>query len=295
MDMTNNVTDTALIFEGGGMRGSFSAGVVTTLLAEGIFFDYVAGISAGSSNTVNYISRNPERARQSFVDFADNPKFGSWKTWLQGKGMFNAKFIYEESGLPGGPLPFDFDRFMANHAEFRIGGFDVAAGQTIYWSRKDIHQTFDLMTRVRASSSIPMVMPPVTINGRMYVDGALGVGGGIPLPVAQRDGYTKFFVVLTQKRGYVKRQQRPSAPLKAYYWKHPTIAEGILHRAGEYNAILEELKDLERRGQACLVFPDHMNVTNGTRNVPALQATYDEGIEQARRELPRWKEFLNLG
>ena len=68
--MTSNVTDTALLFEGGGMRAALTSAVVAELLRERIHVDFVAGISAGSSNAVNYLSRDPARARRSFVDAA---------------------------------------------------------------------------------------------------------------------------------------------------------------------------------------------------------------------------------
>ncbi|MDR0782696.1 MAG: patatin family protein, partial [Propionibacteriaceae bacterium] len=267
MELKSNVTDTALIFEGGGMRGAFTAAIVTSLLGAGIHMDYVAGISAGSSNTVNYLSRAPVRARKSFVDFADDPRFGSWRTWIRGKGFFNAHYIYEECWLPDGPLPFDFDTFMANPARFKIGSYDVELGKTVYWSREDITQPVDLMRRVRASSSIPGMMPSVWLDGRLYVDGALGEGGGIPLPIAQRDGNTKFFVVLTRTRDYIKEQYRPQALYKLLYGKHPTVAAGILARAKAYNDTREELLELERAGQALLVFPDQITIENRTSNV----------------------------
>ena len=54
--MQNNIFDTALIFEGGGMRASYTAGVVNTLLENELYFDSVAGISAGASHSVNYLS-----------------------------------------------------------------------------------------------------------------------------------------------------------------------------------------------------------------------------------------------
>lgn len=43
-----NVLDTALVFEGGGMRNAYTAAVVAELLAQGIHFGHVSGISAGS-------------------------------------------------------------------------------------------------------------------------------------------------------------------------------------------------------------------------------------------------------
>ncbi|NLH70181.1 MAG: patatin family protein, partial [Brooklawnia sp.] len=46
VQLTSNVTDAALIFEGGGMRASYTAAVVVALLNAGLHFDWVAGISA---------------------------------------------------------------------------------------------------------------------------------------------------------------------------------------------------------------------------------------------------------
>ena len=68
--LTSNVTDTALLFEGGGMRAAYTSAVVAELLRERIHVDFVAGISAGSSNAANYLSRDAVRARAAFVDFA---------------------------------------------------------------------------------------------------------------------------------------------------------------------------------------------------------------------------------
>ncbi|MDR2929962.1 MAG: patatin family protein [Propionibacteriaceae bacterium] len=292
--MTSNITDTALIFEGGGMRASYTAAVVATLLDAGLYFDYVAGISAGSSNTANYLARDAKRAKLSFVDFADDPRFGSWKTWIQGKGLFNAHYIYEETCLPGGPLPYAFDTFAANPARLRIGAFDMDSGRTIYWSRSDMARPADLMRRVRASSTMPIIMPPVTIDSRTYVDGAIGQGGGIPLSIAQADGFRRFFVVLTRDRHYIKPPTKADGFFRAYYRRHPSVAEGIADRPRQYNATREELLDLEREGRAYLFFPEHMTVSNRTHDVAALQASYDAGLAQSRRELPRWQDFLGL-
>ena len=40
--MTSNVTDTALLFEGGGMRAALTSAVVAELLRERIHVDFVA-------------------------------------------------------------------------------------------------------------------------------------------------------------------------------------------------------------------------------------------------------------
>lgn len=87
MELKSNIFDTALIFEGGGMRASFTSGIVNTLLENELYFNYIAGISAGSSCTLNYLSRDKKRTKASFVDFVKDPEFGGWRTFLRGKGF----------------------------------------------------------------------------------------------------------------------------------------------------------------------------------------------------------------
>lgn len=292
MELTNNIKDTALIFEGGGMRASYTAGFLNTLLEHEIYFDYVAGISAGSSHSANYLSRDPVRAKRSFVDMVLDKNFGGWKSFLKGEGFFRAEYIYEETPYPDAALPFDFKTFMANPAQLRIGIFDRERGKNVYRSKEDIHEVKDLMKIVRSSSSLPLFMPPTYYNGRYYVDG--GLGGGIALDVAKKDGMEKFFVVLTREKGYRKRPVKYSGFLKACYRKYPLMVEAMLSRHIVYNQTLEELEQLEREGRAFLVYPDVMPVSSREVDYKKLSDSYDSGYAQGRRDLPKWKEFLEI-
>ena len=65
--LESNVTDCALVFEGGGYRAGYTAAMANVLLANGIYFDYVCGVSAGASNTVDYLSRDQKRTRDAFA------------------------------------------------------------------------------------------------------------------------------------------------------------------------------------------------------------------------------------
>jgi predicted patatin/cPLA2 family phospholipase len=289
------VTGTALLFEGGGMRASYTSGLLVALLEAGLHLDWVGGISAGASNTANYLSRDTWRARHSFTDFAADPMFGDWRTFVRGQGLFNAQYIYEETGLPGQALPFDWGTFTASTARLRIGAFNATRGEQVHWAREDMPALGDLMVRVRASSTMPLVMPPVTIEGEVYVDGALGPAGGIPLDAARADGYERFLAVLTQDRGYVKPPMRNDWLLRRWYRRLPSVAEALRQRPARYNATREELFELERAGTAYLFVPEVMPVGNGERSVARLRASHEAGVAQARRELPAIREFLAGG
>ncbi len=292
--LTSNVTDTALIFEGGGMRVSYTAAVVVALLNAGIHFDWVAGISAGSSNTANYLSRDRARARRSFVEFAADPGFGDLRTFLRGQGMFNAHYIYRVSGLPGQALPYDFDTFAANPARMNLGVFEADTGRSFYWTRDDVNNVDDLMVRVQSSSTLPFFMPLVNIGEHTYIDGALGPSGGIALDAARAAGFKKFFVVLTRPRDYVKQPTRISRVMREYFRKYPAIVDALAARADNYNRTREELLELERRGEAMVFFPNGYTVAQGERNLNRLARSYGDGAVQAARALPAWQEWLGL-
>ncbi|MDR3070074.1 MAG: patatin family protein [Propionibacteriaceae bacterium] len=290
------ITDVALIFEGGGMRASYTSAVVKKLVELGIDFPLVAGVSAGASNSVNYVSKDGERAKRSFVDFAEDPEFGNWLTFLQGKGYFNSKHIYEETAAPDQILPFNFEAFSANPAELRIGAFDAESGGEMVWSKKagDMATLSDLMPRVRASSTMPFLMPMVDLDGRKYVDGALGPNGGIALDFAQSAGYEKFFVVLTRPRSYVKEPNKAERFFRWHFRRYPAVAQALATRHSHYNTTREELSDLESSGQAFVFYPDDMKVSNSTSKVAELQESFDAGWAQAQRDYPKWLEFLGV-
>ena len=292
MVITNNINDTALIFEGGGMRASYTAGFLNNLLENEIYFDYVAGISAGSSHSANYLSRDTLRTKRSFVDLVLDPKFGGWKSYFKGEGFFRSQYIYEETPFPNAALPFDMDTFMANPAKLRIGAFARDSGEIKYYSKDDIHGLEDLMKIVRSSSSMPIFMPPTYYDECYYVDG--GLGGGIALDIAKQDGIKRFFVVLTREKGYRKKPIRYNGVVKAYYRKHPAVVEAMLTRHILYNQTLEELEQLEREDKAFLVYPEVMPVSNRETDYNRLSESYQLGYEQGRRDVSKWKEFLHI-
>jgi len=295
IEHVRNVPGVALVFEGGGMRAAISAPVVQLLLREGITFADVYGISAGSSHTINFLARQIERAKKSFVEFGADPRIGNVFTWLRGRGLFDAEYVYMNTAGPGQVLPLDFESFMANPARMHIGSYNIDRGAPVIFGREDVHSLRDLTLRVRASSSMPILMPPVTIDGEKYLDGALGPSGGIPLDAAQADGYSRFFVVLTRERDYVKQAEGPTLLFRAWWRNYPGVRDALIARPRVYNAMRERVFELEKAGSALVFAPTKRPPSeSSTTNVAKLQATYDMGLKQAEAELPAWKEWLGV-
>ena len=123
------IDDTALVFEGGGMRNAYTAALVSRLIAEGINFPHISGVSAGSSHLCNFTSRDAIRSHATFVDLVEDPEFGGLKHFRKGHGYFNAEYIYQQICYPDGALPFNLDTFLANPATTRVATFNASRGQ----------------------------------------------------------------------------------------------------------------------------------------------------------------------
>nr|AHF25145.1 esterase of the alpha-beta hydrolase superfamily [uncultured bacterium Contig1772] len=288
--LKSNVFKTALLFEGGSMRAAYTCAVVAELLEKGIHFDNVYGVSAGSSNTVNYVSRDIKRAIASFTDFVRLDNIGDWKTFLLHKGMFNAHYIYQEAGLPDGCLPFDFDTFNASPAKATIAAFERDTGRDLFFRKGEMHSLDELMVRVRASSTVPILMPPPKVNGRYCYDGGFAVGGGLPLERIRDDGFDRVFVVRTRPRGY--RKEGDNSWANAFFWRRPAMRQAVLTRNARYNVACDLLDTWEREGKAYVFYADDITLSGSERDYDELCRNFELGHAQIKREWGRLLDFL---
>ena len=291
--LKNNVFDCALVFEGGGYRAAYTCAFANILLEQGIFFDYVCGLSAGASNSVNYLSRDRKRVREAFMTDGPARGFVGLRSVLRGHGYFDADALYE-GALRDGTLVFDWETFSANPARLRIQAFERDSGRTVRFGRDDMTDAMRMIDLIRASSTLPGMMKPLEVDGRVLLDGGLGAGAGIPLCMAEEDGFEKFLFVATRPRGYRKKKPgaRDTQMYKALATDHPYLRNALLTRWERYNEALEHVEALEREGRALVLYPDEMPVENATVNPRKLNAAYEAGREQYLREMPRVREFL---
>ncbi|WP_165060029.1 patatin family protein [Adlercreutzia sp. ZJ154] len=295
-----NVRDTALIFEGGGMRASYTAGVVGALIESDINFSKVYGISAGSSHCANYLSRDVPRAYHSFTRHVVDPRAVDKMGVVNGRGYFNSKYLYEGVALEldgtDKPMAFDFEMFTKNPAQMHIEAFNRETGETVSFEKEDMPTMLEMMLAVRASSTMPLFMPPTEFNGNIYMDGGLGSSWGICIDAAKRDGFDKFFIVRTQPHEYRKKPlDAVSRTLfRLVFRRYPLVAQRTIERWREYNRVCDEIEELEKTGAAYVFYPSSMEVENKTTDISKLTASLNAGIDQAASEIDKWRTWLSL-
>ena len=72
-----------LVLEGGATRGIFTSGALDYLMERDLYFSDVIGVSAGSCNAVDYVSRQPGRTRDCMIPTDKEGKILLWDQRLR--------------------------------------------------------------------------------------------------------------------------------------------------------------------------------------------------------------------
>ncbi len=148
-------------FSGGGSKGFTHIGALMAFERFGIKPDIMSGVSAGSIAAVLYgAGLTP---REMMECFEESSKFGDFTEWnIPRTGFLNLSRFGKllDSWLP-----------VQNLEELKIPtvvcATDLDKGSSIGWSKGEI------VPRVLASCSIPIIFNPQKINGVHYVDGGV--------------------------------------------------------------------------------------------------------------------------
>ncbi len=105
----------------------------------------------------------------------------------------------------------------------------------------------------------------------------------------------KNIVVLTRERGYVKKAERAGDISRKLYKKYPKIADDIKNRPERYNACIQELMEREEAGEVFVIAPETTHGVGRTEaNPEKLTKLYDEGYQQAKKQMEDLKRYLQI-
>ena len=268
---------TALVLEGGGLRGVFTCGVLDCFMERGIRFPFTVGVSAGACNGLSYMSGQKGRARASNIDLMDKHHYIGLKYLLTQGCIMDFKLLFED--FPQRIIPYDYDAYFSNPDRFVMVTTNCITGHAEYFEEKSSPDR--VMDIVRASSSLPFVCRISYVDGVPMLDG--GIADSIPVEYASRQGYEKIVVVLTRNRGYRKKEGR-NPLMKLFYRKYPALQKAIADRNAEYNRTMELIERMEDEGRMTVLRPlKPVEVGRMEKDTDKLRALYDEGYAIAQQ------------
>ena len=278
----------ALALEGGSLRCLFTCGATDLMMDNGLQWDGIIGVSAGALTGVNIVSGQRGRTAQVNLGYVNDPRYMGFRSLIKNRSIFNFDFLFVE--LSDTLLPLDRETFINSEIKYTAVATSCIDGRVRYYEKSEIP---DIYPAIRASASLPLLSPMVTVEGEPCLDGGLSVS--VPYQRPLDEGYDKVVVITTREHGY-RKEPVSRAMARVYaraYRKYPELVRAILNVPRHYNAEMDEIDRLEAQGRIFVIRPrEPVTVSRTEKNVAKLQDLYDRGQEACRIALPKLREYL---
>lgn len=187
------IEGTALVVEGGGQRGIFTAGILDSWLAHDFNpFALLIGTSAGAQNLSAYLTQQSGYAKRSIMQLSKHPEFFNMKRSFLGGHTVDLDWYFNKAQEPEYQLNLNCAQAQLQHRQLLF-----SATNTNGFRPALLEPTADSwLIMLKASSALPYLYKKgVAIDGNYYVDG--GVALPIPIQEAYQRGAKKIIVIRT--------------------------------------------------------------------------------------------------
>jgi predicted patatin/cPLA2 family phospholipase len=272
---------TALIVEGGAMRGAWAAGVLAFLHETGRRqYDLVYAASSGACSAAYFVAGLWEPGLTIWRELAS--KVVRKTNFLRRKPIIDLAYLVDH--VIRQHVPLSVEALQKTPTRFFIVLTDCHTGGPVYFHVCDDR----VFAALRATSSLALATRGFDfVDGQPFADG--GVSDPIPVRRAIADGATDITVVLTHKLTF-QLKSKPRWLGRIAYPEFPKVAQVWTARQNvSYNDALELMKH-PPTGVRIQVFSPLRPLPVGSFTVEqkridaALVLGHDEALAQAERE-----------
>ena len=286
--MSNNNDKSALVVEGGGMRGIFAAGVLHAFGKAGFDpFDLYIGVSAGACHLASHLAGQNNRNFDITLQYSLKSDFINIKRFLRGGHLMDLDWMWEQTITNYRlNLAYLFNKLQTQNKEYIVVATSMETGNALYL-RPD-ENTLEHFLKV--SSSLPVFYRNILeVNGEKATDG--GIADAIPVREAYLRGATDITVIRSRPSDYVKKQSHLTFILSIYFRKYPRLVEKFKQRASNYMASVDFIHHPPEGVRITeLAPPNDVDIGRTTQNEAVLRATYQIGIDYGNNYLKRRRE-----
>ncbi|MBP5280301.1 MAG: patatin family protein [Erysipelotrichaceae bacterium] len=275
-----------LVFEGGGLRGVFSAGVCDCFIDNDVKADYVIGVSAGSCNLYQYVAKARGYIRRCMIQKNPFNSFYGVPQMVTSHKFIDLDKIFDEYTYENG---FSYDDFLANKdTKWEVVISNIETGKAEYVTADDIERAKLIG---EASCSMPGLTPPIEIDNNYYLDG--GICDSIPIQRALDQGCDKLIIVMTRKKGNFSAFNEPTKVIfRRIFGERPNFLKALFDRNELYRSQVALAERLEEEGKAIIIRPTMQEVGRLESDEDQLTLAYYHGYTKAKEYLDKidsWK------
>ena len=264
---------------GGGLRGSFGAGVLDYCMEQGIRFDFGIGVSAGAANISSYMANQRGRNFVFYTEYFQREQYMGVKNLIHTGSYIGLDYIYSSLSDHEGDYPLDWKTIRNDPRDMMIVATDANTGLPHYFHKYDMRQ--DSYDPIKASCCVPVINRPYKVNGIPYFDG--GLSDPVPYEKAFEAGCDKVVVILTRPEDYRRIPKNDKIIADLLYPHYPNASLAMRNRSVVYNQQLDECEYLQIQGKVCIVAPDSIGkMKTLTKDKDSIEALYYKGYEEAK-------------
>ncbi len=278
--MNRKPSKSALVVEGGGMRGLFTAGVLHAFGKAGFDpFTLYIGVSAGACNLASHLAGQYDRNYDVNINLSTTPDFINARKFLRGGHFMDIDWLWDASMRE---YPIDtrdlFARLRQQGREFIVVVTSLETGMPMYL----IPDEDTVAQYIKVSSSVPFFYRTVhTIEGQRATDG--GVADSIPVIEAFNRGATDITVLRTRPSGYVKKPGKAAFLYPLLFRKHGMLGRALKDRPVSYMKAVQFINNPPPGVRVREIAPpEGLRIGRATTNKALLQEAYRAGIEYGR-------------
>lgn len=279
--MRENQGKSALVVEGGGMRGVFSAGVLKAFGEAGFDpFDLYIGVSAGACNLASHLAGQYDRNLHIILKYSSTGRFISAWRFIAGGHFIDLDWLWE---ITIKECRLDLDRIFRhlehNRKEYLITATSMESGEPLYL----VPNNATLEHYIKISSALPFFYRGSLFTGFEYaIDG--GIADPIPVFEAYRRGADRITVLRSRPPGYVKERDF-TAPLYPFLFrKYPALLKKMEQRHTLY---MESVDFIDNPPAGVEIFeaapPEGLKVSRITKNRNLLLSGYEAGMSAGEK------------
>lgn len=277
---------TALVLEGGGLRGIFTSGVMDCFLDFDMSFPYVIGVSAGACNALSFLGKKRGYFKTCLFQEDKSDSFYGVQQMLESHRLIDLDKVFYDYTKK---YKFDFDLFLNSPSKWNMVVSNIETGKAEYMCSDDPEK---IRIIGKASCSLPIITDPVEIDGNLYLDG--GVCDPIPIKYALDQGYEKAVVVLTRKKGhYSVTSEATKIIARRLYDDYPKFVDALIERTRIYKEAVDFCEKLEKEGKVVIIRPTMDEVGRLESDENQLSLAYYHGYTKAKELINKIKEMEN--
>ena len=282
--------DVALVLEGGGFRGCYTAGALKWLYEHGLQFDYTAAISATAVHAFFYVTGRMQEVHDVSVYGPTDPH------------MIGIVPLFTEGCLAGFNYmadhyvkPYYADALkdlLASDKDLDIGVFNMNTGEVDYKNKHDLDPDVKIL---KASCTLPIFGRKTEVDGNEYLDG--GIQYMVSIKRAMDKGYKKALVIVTKDKNYVRKPTSflTNILLRTIYHAYPKMLKKLDERTDAYYEQMDTVYKMEEEGNAILIRPSRdcgVKRFSGTRE--QLEELFQLGWQDMEDKKEEIMHFLGV-